>query len=261
MQAVEQMQPALAWNLVQYRSTGGNGAVTREQTHMTLVRNVSHEFRTPLAIALGYAELLRDGELGALGPDQQQALDTIVRRIDELRRIVDWISLLMAVETQSLLPMPVNLAQVATRVVARRRDKAGQAGVTLEAELADDLPPAWGDDYQVEQVIECLVENALKFTPVGGRVVVQVHAEPGWVCLTVSDDGIGIPAAELDQIFSGFYQVDGSLARRYGGLGLGLTVVRAVVQQHGGRVEVESQPGQGSRFLVRMPAGRPQPHN
>lgn len=94
----------------------------------------------------------------------------------------------------------------------------------------------------------------LKFTSAGGNVVVKVYAEAGCVCLDVADSGIGIPSQELECILSGFYQVDGSTRRKYGGLGLGLTLIKAVAEAHGGWVEAYSQLGQGSRFVVRLPA-------
>lgn len=111
-----------------------------------------------------------------------------------------------------------------------------------------------GDVHQLEHAVESLLENALKFTPAGERVDVELFSEPGWVCLAVADTDTGIPEQELAYIFSGFYQVDGSTARKHGGLGLGLTLIKAVAEAHGGWVQAESQLGQGSRFLARLPA-------
>lgn len=111
-----------------------------------------------------------------------------------------------------------------------------------------------GDVHQLEHAVESLLENALKFTPAGERVDVELFSEPGWVCLAVADTDTGIPEQELAYIFSCFYQVDGSTARKHGGLGLGLTLIKAVAEAHGGWVQAESQLGQGSRFLARLPA-------
>jgi CheY-like chemotaxis protein len=110
-----------------------------------------------------------------------------------------------------------------------------------------------GHPYYLQPAIDCLIENAFKFTPPGGRVEIRVATEPGWVCLSVADSGIGIPPEKLSHIFNAFYQVDGSSTRAYGGLGLGLAVTKAVVEAYSGQLEVESQPGQGSRFTVKLP--------
>ena len=110
-----------------------------------------------------------------------------------------------------------------------------------------------GDPYQLQEALDCLIENAIKFTPQGGQIEVQGYTEPGWVCLVINDTGVGIEPNKLLYLGTGFYQADGSTTRRYGGLGLGLTLARSVVEAHSGKIEVESQPGQGSRFTVKLP--------
>jgi CheY-like chemotaxis protein len=109
----------------------------------------------------------------------------------------------------------------------------------------------------LQEAFDCLVENAIKFTPHGGRVEVQGYMVPGWTCLAVSDTGVGIEPDKLPYLSTSFYQVDGSTTRRYGGLGLGLTLARSVVEEHCGQIEVESLPGQGSRFIVKLPLTSP----
>jgi CheY-like chemotaxis protein len=224
------------------------------------IQNVSHEFRTPLGIIQGYAELLHDGDLGELAPEQKRAMFVIVNRAYELRKMVERIGTLLQTESQANVTMPLTLTEVATQVVEDRRVDAAQAGLEIEFHLEPDLPLVSGDPYQLQQAVECLVENAIKFTPSDGRIEVAVYTEgtgpeePDWVCLAVTDTGIGIPEQELGRIFRGFYQVDGSTTRQYGGLGLGLTVARAVVEEHNGCIEVESKPGQGSCFVVKIPA-------
>ena len=228
--------------------------VEADRLHRTFVQNASHELRTPLAIMLGYAELLHDGELGALTPQQQEAVFLIVNRAHELRTLVERIGILLAVEAHSASSVPVALNELVAEVVKERRTAATKVGLTLEVHLDPDVPFVLGDPYHLHPAVDCLIENALKFTPAGGRVEVRVYAEPGWTCLGISDTGIGIAEQEWERIFSGFYQIDSSTTRQYRGIGLGLTVVRAVVEEHGGRVEVESQASQGSRFIVKLPA-------
>jgi len=225
-----------------------------DDVHSAFIRNVEHELRTPLTIMQGYAELLRDGELGELAPDQQQAMFVIVDRTYEMRTLVDRISTLLALEARMGAPVPLDLSTVVVEVVKDRQAAAAQAGLTLTAHLEPDLPLISGDPFQLRQAFDCLVENAIKFTPRGGQVEVKLYAEPGWTCLMVSDTGIGIPEDKLAHLFSGFYQIDGSTTRRYGGIGLGLTIAKTVIAAHGGLVGAASQSGQGSQFTIKLPA-------
>ncbi len=228
-----------------------------DDLHSTFIQNVSHELRTPLSIIQGYAELLGDGSLGALAPEQQEAIFAIVNHAYTLWTLVERIDVLLAVEAQATASLPLALEEIVTEVVKRRRAAATQAGLTLEVHLEPGLPSISGEPYHLQQAIDCLLENALKFTPGGGRVEVQVYTEPGWVCLAVTDTGIGMTEEGLEHIFTHFYQMDRSTTRRYRGIGLGLTLVRAVIEEHGGRIEVESQPGQGSRFTIKLPVQSP----
>jgi CheY-like chemotaxis protein len=251
---------------------GGPGAGNLDDLHSTFVRNVSHELRTPLGIIQSYAELLCDGDLGTLALEQHEAVGIIANRAHELRMLVERVGILMAVEAHTSVLVPLALAEIAAEVVTRKRAAATRAGMTLEAHLEPGLPLVSGDPYHLQQAVECLVENALKFTPGGGRVEVQVYATlpPLWggrvspppivggeVCLAVADDGIGMTEEELEHIAlctGGFCQIDGSTTRQHGGIGLGLTLARAVIEEHAGRIEVESQPDQGSRFTIKLPA-------
>jgi len=233
---------------------GRPGAGNLDDLHSTFIQNVSHELRTPLCIIQGYAKLLHDGDLGALALEQQEVVGIIVNRACELRALVERVSILMAIEAHTGVSVPLALAEIVAEVVTGKRAAATRAGIALEAHLEPRLPLVSGDLYHLQQAVECLVENALKFTPGGGRVEVQVYAEPGVVCLAVTDDGIGMAEEELERIVGGFCQIDGSITRQYGGIGLGLALARAVVEEHAGRIEVESQPGQGSRFTIELPA-------
>jgi two-component sensor histidine kinase len=235
----------------------GPEAGNLDDLHYTFIQNVSHELRTPLTIIQGYAELLGDGSLGALAPEQQEAVFVIVSRASELRTLVERIDILLAVEAHETASLLLALDEIVAEVVKGRRAAATQAGLTLEVHLEPDLPPVSGTPQHLQQAIDCLLENALKFTPGGGRVEVQVYTEPGWVCLAVTDTGIGITGKELERILTRFYQRDRSITRRYGGIGLGLTLVRAVIKEHSGQIEVESQPGQGSRFTIKLPTLSP----
>lgn len=219
------------------------------------VRNVSHELRTPLSIVQGYVELLNEGELGVLTPRQQQALFLVVDHVHELRTLVERIGILLAVEAEMPASQVIALDNIVAGVVESKQKVATGLDLVLELDLEPDLPLVRGNPYLLEQAIECLVENACKFTPGGGQVTVRSCSETGWVCLEVRDTGIGMTKEETERVLSTpFCQVDGSTTRRYQGLGLGLTLVRTVVEKHGGSLEIESWPGQSSRFVVRLPA-------
>jgi CheY-like chemotaxis protein len=224
-----------------------------EELHSTFIRNVEHELRTPLTMMLGYAELLCDGDLGKLSPEQKRAALVIADRACQMRTLVERIGVLLSSESYNGVSIPVALAEVIVKVVEKRRAQAEKKGLTLQMQLNPDLPSVAGDPYQLQEMFDCLIENAIKFTPPDGRVEVRGYAESGWGCLAISDTGIGIEPDKLSYLGVGFYQVDSSTTRQYGGLGLGLTLARSVVEAHSGQIEVESQPGQGSRFTVKLP--------
>ena len=224
-----------------------------EQLKSTFIQNVSHELRTPLQIVQGYASLLREGDLGVLAPEQEEAILVIAKRADELRSLVERIGLLLSIEGQAIVSEPFAFNNIVAKVVETQQKKVEEAGLELETHIEPNLM-LLGDPYHLEQVVDCLLDNAIKFTPEGGQVQIEAYEESGQICLTVADTGIGIDESDLEHIFSGFYQVDGSTTRRYDGLGLGLTVVKAVTQSHNGQISVESDPGHGSRFTVKFPA-------
>jgi two-component system phosphate regulon sensor histidine kinase PhoR len=228
-----------------------------DDLHSTFTQSVSYKLRTQLTFVQGYAELLSDGSLGALTPEQQAAVSVIVDRADELRTLVERIGILLAVEAHASVSLPLALDEIVAGIVKERRATVAQAGLALEVHLKPGLPLVSGDPYHLRQAVDCLLENTLKFTPSGGQVEVQVYTEPDWVCLAITDTGIGMAEEELERIFTHFYQIGGSTTRWYEGIGLGLSLVKAVIADHGGRIEVESQPGQGSRFTIKLPALSP----
>lgn len=228
-----------------------------EGIYRTFIQNTSHELRTPLHVLLGYAELLRDEELGALAPEQREAVGAIADRAQEMRDLVERIGVLMAIEGGEGVSTPIDLGDLVQEIVEKRRVVSVEADLDLEFVSDPDLPLIVGGPYHLRQAVDSLIDNALKFTPAGGRVTVELSMDGDWIDLSVTDTGVGISEEELDRLFKGFYQVDGSSTRRHRGMGLGLTVVRAVVAEHGGQITVESQFGQGSRFNIRLPAAPP----
>ena len=214
---------------------------------------ISHELRTPLQAILGYASMLERG----VARDPQQALATIVRNASAQARIVEDM-LDMSRITSGKLRLSMGTVPLATAISAAidaLRPAAAARRIELVERVAGDTGTVYGDADRLQQVVWNLVSNAVKFTGQGGTVEVSAERVPGGVQIAVRDTGRGIAPEDLKAIFDRFRQLDGSAARSHGGLGLGLAIVRALVEAHGGTVEADSEgPGHGARFTVRLPA-------
>jgi PAS domain S-box-containing protein len=217
------------------------------------IQNVSHELRSPLALVRGYAEMLDAGELGEIPAAYQQPIAIIARRSRMLSDLVKDITLILEAEVSPPEPELVSLDELTRNAVEDFQVAAEQAELTLRAEITPDLPLVRGDSTYLRRVLDNLLGNAVKFTPPGGSITVRLWQEDENIALEVSDTGIGIAADKLPRIFDRFYQVDGSASRRYGGMGLGLALVRGIVEAYGGHVFAESHVGKGSKFTVFLP--------
>jgi signal transduction histidine kinase/DNA-binding response OmpR family regulator len=217
------------------------------------IQNVSHELRTPLALIRGHAELLETSELGDLQPIQQKSASVISRRTRMLSKLVDDIIAVLTIESQELKREPLSLAQLVRTSLADFQAAAEMADLTLSAEIAPDLPLVSGDPVALHRMLDNLMSNALKFTSAKGHVTLRLFSNKDTVTLQVSDTGVGIPNDQLERIFDRFYQVDGSTTRHYSGVGLGLSLVKGIVEAHGGQITVASQVGQGTTFTVLLP--------
>jgi signal transduction histidine kinase len=207
---------------------------------------------------VGYAEMLDSGDMGELQPKQHESVTAIARRAQVLKKLVEDLITILAAEMGKLEYLPVNLAELARKLLADLQPSIEQAQITLSTDITPELPFVAGDPAHLHRMMDNLVGNALKFTPAGGSVSVRLLGDELTVRLEVSDTGIGIPPDQLGRIFDRFYQVDGSMIRRYGGVGLGLALVREIVEAHSGQVSVQSTPGEGATFSVTLPtwAGR-----
>jgi signal transduction histidine kinase/ActR/RegA family two-component response regulator len=217
---------------------------------------VSHELRTPLNAIFGWVRLLRADGMGRA--DMDKALETIERHARIQTQLVeDLLDVSRIVSGKLRLdPRPLHLADVVRAAIEATRLTAEAKGVVLEASI-DPLPcRVTGDPNRLEQVVWNLLANAIKFTPKGGRVDVAVRLEGTRAAVEVADTGHGIEPDFLPFVFDRFRQADSSTRRQQGGLGLGLAIVRHIVELHGGEVEVDSPGyGQGARFTVRLPLG------
>ncbi len=220
---------------------------------------VSHELKTPLHSIKGFVEIIRMGKAGPITELQADFLTTVKEQTQVLQRMIEDLLVFSRLEAGQLHlhVEEVSLAEIATQVVQKLRPIAEEKGLTLDNRVPPDLPDVEGDYMRLEQVLTNLVENAIKFTPSGGRVVLGGEDRGETVCLWVRDTGIGIPESEQERIFERFYQVDASERRAYRGAGLGLTICKHIVERHHGRIWVRSRPGEGSTFYVELPKRLP----
>lgn len=221
------------------------------QTKANFVANISHELRTPLTHIKGYLELLVTGSMGELTEGQNNALKVSQRAAGQLESLIN--NLIMFSQTErgeiTLQLTPVDLIKLAGIVINNSRNKAANRSVILQLETPGNLPLVQVDEEKISWVLLQLVDNAIKFSPNGGTVRLDVHSEVGnLIMVSVIDNGIGIPADRLGELFEPFHQLDGSASRRYGGTGLGLALVRDILNAHGTIIEVESEQGNGSVF-------------
>jgi len=217
---------------------------------------VSHELRTPLTAILGYVELLLSDDAAAPSSEHARHLEVIERNARRLVRLVGDLLFAAQVEGAPLLlePGEVDLIGLVRDAVELARPRAEEGGIVLATEL-EPIAPGVGDRDRLAQVLDNLLSNALKFTPPGGEVVVRLASEGAQVRIEVEDSGGGIPAEEQAHLFDRFYRARNATGRSIPGLGLGLAIVRTIVEGHGGTVSVRSERDRGTRFTVLLPAG------
>lgn len=213
---------------------------------------LSHELRTPLTALVGYLELFDRGLLGELSPQQRDALQVMRRSGETLTQQLNNLLYFQELRMRKFVFAPVLLQERLGPLLDMARQRAAQQQLRLEV-IFGPLAPLSVDASAIEMMVRNLIDNALKFSPVGGRVLVSLREEPGAVLIRVADTGPGIPPEVQEKIFLPFYQVDTTLARNHPGSGLGLAIVRHIAEAHGGSVHVRSQPQQGSVFTVTLP--------
>jgi signal transduction histidine kinase len=229
------------------------GLETAAAQRKAMTADIAHELRTPLTNIKGYLEAIKDG---VVEPDPA-TINVIYDQTVHLSRLVEDLRLLAIADAGRLRLdlQPERLDLLAEDAVTAFRPRATERRVALTVSAAAEVLPVVSlDGTRIRQVLANLVENALTHTPDGGRVTVSVgNAASGMVRLVVEDTGAGIPQELLERIFDQFYRVDPSRSRGTGGAGLGLTIVKRLVEAHGGTVRAESTPGAGSRFIVEIP--------
>ncbi len=228
------------------------------QLKSNFIANISHELRTPLTHIKGYLDILKDESLGPLTPHQYKAVDVLQGSEERLERLIeDLIQFSLASRGElSLNLATVEFKKIVVDTSERFAQKAQAADVDMHIHVDDSLPLVQVDEEKLGWVLDHLLDNALKFTPAGGYVGIDAILDHNRVQVTVSDNGIGIPAEQLDEIFEPFYQLDGSTKRHFPGTGLGLAMVKRIVEAHGSQIKVQSELGHGSQFQFTLPVDR-----
>jgi signal transduction histidine kinase len=220
---------------------------------------VSHELRTPLTSIMGFAELLEDEIGGPLSETQREFVQRVQGASSDLLDIVDNVLDFMRLEagTFQLTPQQADVVEVVKRVLPGFSHDLCSKGLTLTTRFPDESLIARVDTRRLHQVVKNLLSNAIKFTPGEGALTLTLARQGDMARFEMSDTGIGIAPEHLPRLFDKFYQADPGLTRTYGGVGLGLAVVKATVEAHEGAIAVDSQPGRGSTFIVTLPLAGP----
>jgi len=232
-----------------------------EKIKADFVANVSHELRTPLTAIKGYIETL-ESEAYENADERDHFLSIIKRHTDRLINIVSDLLVLSGIERKDSLwgeepntvLEEVNFKEIVSSSVEAIKSTIEEKILRFSLNIKEDLPPYRGDGFLLEQIFINLIDNAAKYTPEGGAIEVTINKPDSQFIIEVSDTGIGIPKEHLPRIFERFYRVDKTRSRKLGGTGLGLSIVKHIVIMHGGKIEVQSEVGKGSRFIIILPA-------
>jgi sigma-B regulation protein RsbU (phosphoserine phosphatase) len=220
--------------------------------------HVSHELRSPLAVIHQFVTILLDRLAGDLTADQNEYLEVILRNVNQLRDMIEDLLEVTRAETGklSIHPQLIPVDEAMTDVLGTLRVAAEGKGIQLSEDVSLDLPFAYADPNRLRQVLMNLIDNAVKFTPKGGKISVRARVfweDDHFLCISITDTGCGISSEESKKIFEAMYQGKDSYSMARKGLGLGLYICKELVSRHGGRIWVESEPGQGSTFFFTLP--------
>lgn len=240
---------------VKERTADLNEALQRlselSQMKANFVANISHELRTPLTHVKGYLELLVTESLGPVSDDQRRALLVSQRATTKLESLIEDI-IMFSLASRGEMSMKldkIDIGRIVSLAAKSASNKAEERGVQVIAVAPENIPAVQADPEKIGWVVNQLLDNGIKFTPSGGTVVISIKEEGNnLVIVTVTDTGIGIPSDRLKEIFDPFHQLDGSSTRHFGGTGLGLSLVRQIIEAHGSLLDVQSVEGKGSIF-------------
>lgn len=226
-----------------------------EKMKSELISTFSHELKTPLSIIKGYNELLYDGCLGSLDQSQTNALETSLFNIEKLERMIDSL-LYIGMEYSTghyYNELPLNILEVIEAATMDVTRSLNAKNMNVQTNIPEKVSIIRGDSKKLFQALIHLLDNAIKFSPSGSTITISVTESDDRLILSVQDRGIGIVEERLSCIFDSFYQADGSLTRKYPGIGLGLSICQSIIEQHEGRLHVESKVNEGSTFHIDLP--------
>jgi signal transduction histidine kinase len=222
----------------------------------TFIGIASHELRTPLGLILGYATFLRE----VIQPEYRPQLDIIHRNAMRLKEIIDNLANMDNLQrgVASVRATTISIKRLIKEVVNTFHQEANHKRLNMRCDIPQDDLLVEGDSPKIAIALSNVISNAITFTNPGGQIIIVAGSIPGYVKVSVIDDGIGIPSKDLSHIFERFYQVESHLTRKHGGMGLGLSISKVMVEMHGGRIWAESVEGKGSNFTFLLPTNSTQ---
>jgi len=223
----------------------------QEQARSDFLTTIAHELRTPLMTTNGFLQIIRMGMLQ--GESLNSALDSMARNLEDITKLIN--DILFLQEMELILPefQPIDTSKIVTAAVEKLRLRAAQNKVWQNLVISPGVPLIMGDVKSLERAISAILDNAIKFSPDGGDVVVEVSSDGQQVYIKIRDHGVGITPAALPRIFDRFYHLDRVGDHLFRGAGIGLSIARQVIEQHKGSIEVETEAGKGSTFTISLP--------
>ncbi len=225
-----------------------------EQIKMEFVANVTHEIKTPLTAIIGYLETIKSGAVNN-AEETKKFIDIILKQSQRLNRLVEDLLTISSIEMKEakLHFENISLNMAVENVISLVEPKARLKNIAIQNELRENLAPVRADRDRLAQIFVNILDNAVKFTPEGGKVVIEANESESCAVVSVTDTGIGVPADEVHRLGERFYRVDKSRSRELGGTGLGLSIVKHLMIAHGGKMEIESRPGHGTKVSLFFP--------
>lgn len=226
----------------------------QQQLRSAFLTTIAHELRTPLTAATGYLQLVNSGAIKL--EQSAEFLKTVARNLETVVHLVN--NILFLQEQELIIPEfePLRVEEIVLKAVEEMVERAANAGLTINTRIESGLPQVLGDPGGLSRAVGALLDNAIKFSPDGGDIDVQVQARDGQVHVAIRDPGVGFPMDRLDDVFAPFQRIEESGGRLFGGIGLGLPIAKKVVETHGGHIEAFSEVGKGSTFTIVLPAAR-----
>ena len=225
-----------------------------EQVRMDFVANVTHEIKTPLTAIIGYLETIQSGAI-TNQEETKKFIDIILKQAERLNRLVEDLLTISNIETkQTVLNFEsVSLRKAIDTMLSLIEAKAELKNISVRNNVSDNFPPIMANRDRLTQIFVNILDNAVKFTPNGGEISINASESESYTVVSIQDSGIGVPKDDISRLGERFYRVDKSRSRDLGGTGLGLSIVKHLMIAHGGRMEIESQPGKGTKVSLYFP--------